>query len=345
MGKGFEDPKWKLGNRLGEGGQSHVYLATEKGKENSGSYALKKLKNTASDQAYARFYNEIDAVKQLDDPNIIKIVDYSEPDSAEHYYVMEYIEGAQSLDKVIFSDQNPYYKNALKALDLFEQICLALEACAHAGTPVVHRDICPQNILFLKDEKIKLIDFGLCQMENNNLITLVDEGVGTANYMAPECESGSVGYITARADLYSAAKVMWSAITGERAFARESPVFRHNSMNLKCNDEPATWHLCHLFEKTIRNDPNNRWGSAQEALSAIKKVRRIVRNGYLPLEEQSFTCPSCGFGDLEPFPGGPLLSGIKPPNIQAKRCPYCGICLVFDSEIISKNLESKRNLD
>src|SRR4030043_28214 len=68
-----------------------------------------------------------------------------------------------------------------------------IKICEQIVPPVVHRDISPSNILILPDETIKVIDFGLCQIENEDKITLIDEGVGTQNYMSPECESGAEG--------------------------------------------------------------------------------------------------------------------------------------------------------
>ena len=62
-------------------------------------------------------------------------------------------------------------------------------------------------------------------------MTLIDERVGTQYYMAPECEAGAGVEITSSADLYSVGKLLWSAVTGGFAFAREAPVFQAKSMN------------------------------------------------------------------------------------------------------------------
>ena len=67
----------------------------------------------------------------------------------------------------------------------------------------------------------------------------MDEGVGTVNYMAPECESGSDDVIGIGADLYSAGKILWSAITGLKAFSRENPVSTR-SRCLKCSRTTRT---------------------------------------------------------------------------------------------------------
>ena len=94
----------------------------------------------------------------------------------------------------------------------------------------MHRDISLNNILFLADGSIRLIDFGICQIEDGETISLTGESLGTRNYAAPECESGNDSNIDIRSDIYSAAKVLWSAITSREAFAREEPVFQNLSM-------------------------------------------------------------------------------------------------------------------
>lgn len=67
----------------------------------------------------------------------------------------------------------------------------AIQAREQANPQVVHRDINPKNILFAPDRTIRLIDFGICQIQDWTKATLVDEDVGTGNYTSPECEAGS----------------------------------------------------------------------------------------------------------------------------------------------------------
>ena len=102
--------RWKpTGETLGEGGQSQVYLVKDKDGDDSVKYALKALKRNEHGQAYQRFYQEIEAIKLLNHPNIIQIIDHSDHDSQFHFYVMEYIKGAKSLSQVIDSNSNPYF--------------------------------------------------------------------------------------------------------------------------------------------------------------------------------------------------------------------------------------------
>ena len=339
--------RWEAtGNTLGEGGQAQVFLVKDKTEEFSGVWALKTLKRDQPGQAYERFSREVSAISKLQHPNIIRIVDSSKPDDKFQFYAMEYIEGARPLEKVIKFEHNPFYGNPVKSLDLFKQICSALVECESCSPKVIHRDLSPSNILVKPDLTIKVIDFGLCQLQGNETITLIDEGVGTVNYMAPECESGSDEVIGVGADLYSAGKILWSAITGLKAFSREHPVFTGKSMPEMFPDSPNTWHLYHIFEKTIRHDWRNRWGSSTQAIAVVRRVRSIIDCGYPPLEEIGPRCPICGIGELTEFPGGlGVFGNPNPPGIVARQCTYCGICFAINSLKRKEILDTRKKLE
>lgn len=342
-----EKLRWELtGNTLGEGGQAQVFLVKDKTGEFDGVWALKALKRDEPGQAYERFSREVSAIRKLQHPNIIRIVDSSTPDDKFQFYVMEHIEGAQTLEKVMKSEYNPFYGNPVKSLVLFEQICSALVACENCSPKIIHRDLSPSNVLVKENLDIKVIDFGLCQLQGHETITLIDEGVGTVNYMAPECESGSDEIIGMGADLYSAGKILWSAITGLKAFSRENPVFNGKSMPEMFPDNPNTWHLHHIFEKTIRHDWRNRWGSATNAVAAARRVRFIIECGYPPLEEIGPRCPICGVGELSDFPGSHSVFGNpNPQGIQSRQCTYCGICFPFNSLKRKEILDTRKKLE
>lgn len=342
-----KDLRWQpTGETLGGGGQAQVHLVIDKNDEESSRYALKALGRKGPGQAYERFYREIDAVKRLSHKNIVKIIDHSNSESEFHYYVMEYIEGAKSLSQLIESSGNPFYNNPLKSLDLFYQICEAIFECENSKPPIVHRDLSPSNILVLPDLSIKIIDFGVCQIESGAPITLIDEGVGTINYMAPECESGSNERIAIGADLYSAGKILWSAITGKKAFAREKAVFTAQSLSEVLPNNPSSWHLFHIFQKTIRNDWRERWGSAKYAMSSALFVKELIRNGYAPLEVISKRCPICGVGELVNFQGSHMVFGNpNPSGILGRQCSYCGVCLAINFKLKNQNLKNQTNLE
>lgn len=334
------------GQTLGEGGQAQVQLVSDKTGQLSGLWALKALKRNQAGQAYDRFSREVAAIQTLCHPSIIQIVDHSNSADDFQYYVMEYIEGARTLDKVLFHQANPFHGDALKTLCFFEQICNALHACESCKPAVVHRDLSPANILLCPGDRPKIIDFGLCQIEGHKTITLVDEGVGTINYMAPECESGATGDATVGSDLYSAGKILWSTITGLRAFSRENPVYTSKSMTEVFPDKPETWHLHHIFEKTIRRAREDRWNSAEEAVAEARRISYLIRSGYPPLEEIAKKCPICGVGTLDKFEGSHMVFGNpNPKGIAPVQCSYCGYCFAVSYENQRRMLGGRTKLE
>jgi serine/threonine protein kinase len=334
------------GETLGSGGQANVYLVTRRGSPGSRKYALKVLKHSNSPQARARFVQEITAVKSLDSPLIAKIIDHSEADDSFQYYTMEYYEGAQSLEEIIFSDSNPFYADVMKCLSLFEQLVLAIRTCENAKPKIIHRDITPKNILLLVDGSIRLIDFGICLIQDGQRVTLTDEDVGTRNYTAPECEAGNDSEIGVHSDLYSAGKVLWSCITSQRAFAREKPVFDNKSMLALFPRTPETFHLNMIFEKTIRALPSNRYNQTAPLMNLIGEAKRLVKHGYPPLENVAKTCPSCGRAAVTAFSGGiQFFANPSPLGFEYFTCEICGFVFIRHMQTLTERFRLLRDLD
>jgi len=272
-----------------QGGQATVFSVKDTTGALKGTYALKPLKPDADTQAYKRFQDEVSAIKGVDHPNIIKIIESSKPEDAFHYYVMEFHKDAQSLKSLLRSSNNPFHNDALKSLNLFRQLVSVIEAIKGAG--IVHRDLSPGNVLILPNETLKVIDFGICQIEDDETrITLVDEGLGTRNYTAPELEAGAGGTASFKSDLYSAGKILWSAVTNRLAFAKEKLVFNNLSM-YKLGLDVMTWHLHHIFEGTIRDNPDHRFDSPNAAMEKVMLVNGAINMKGFPFGVTGFGTP------------------------------------------------------
>jgi hypothetical protein len=139
---------------------------------------------------------------------------------------------------------------------------------------------------------------------------------------------------------------LWSAVTGQRAFAREKPAFTSKSLHRIFPYNPEAWHLYHIFSQTIRNDPSNRWRRAEDALLAVNSVRRLILGGYPPLQEIYGYCPVCGVGSLKDFQGSHMVFGNpNPPGIYAKQCDYCGICVAINGQLLRNRLNEMESLE
>jgi len=335
--------RWKsTGKTLGQGGQATVIEVQDEEAEFEGQFALKAIAKDKPAKAYERFAREIEAIQRLSHPAIINIVDHSKPSDEFQYYVMEFIEGARSLKRLLGSNDNPFASNPLAAVGLFTELATAISVWSDAG--VVHRDLSPANVLILPNNSLKVIDFGICQLDDHETITLSDEGVGTPNYMAPECEAGGVAAPTFAADLYSAGKILWSAIANANAFARESPAFNTKSMPKLFPHSPETWHLHHIFEKTIRHNIVDR-ATVAELLSIARRVRYLIMSGFPPIELMQERCPVCGVGKLGSGEGlHSVFGNPNPPGIYSYQCSYCGMCFAINRKVTKALLEQRSSL-
>jgi hypothetical protein len=155
-----------------------------------------------------------------------------------------------------------------------------------------------------------------------------------------------MGRIGTHSDLYSAGKILWSAITGQRAFSREKPTYTQKALSKVFPDDPATWHLHHIFSQTIRHDPKNRWRSAKDAIAGCQLVRELIQGGYPPIGELFKRCPVCGVGELKGFSGSHMVFGNpNPAGIFAQQCNYCGICMAINGNRLQKSIEEAEAIE
>ncbi|MCY3990909.1 MAG: serine/threonine-protein kinase [Caldilineaceae bacterium] len=335
---------WELtGERLGSGGQGHVYLVTKHNSDDDKQFALKLLRNPTTPQARARFRREIEAVQNIDHPSIIRIHDYSEPDEDFQFYVMDFHPGARSLDSIILSQStNPFHGNVSLCLNLLEKIVTAIGVCEKNSPQIIHRDINPQNILVLPDDSIRLIDFGICHFENGETITLTDENVGRRNYTAPECESGASSPSIC-SDFYSTAKTLWATINSRNAFSREESVFSTNpdSMQSRFPNNPDTWHLEQIFIKTIRKNPSDRFANTDEFLESLSEIRYKTSRGFPPRQIAHTRCPSCGDRNFSDLPDAETKFGpLHTRSFGATQCDMCGFVILRNRSTRNK-IEAK----
>jgi len=178
--------RYRIDRRLGAGGMSTVFLATDSVLERE--VAIKLLaEHLAEDEDFvARFRREALAAARLQHPNVVQVFDSGEdPGSHRHYIVMEYVDGPSCAD--MLRDQ--------KLLDVDEAVRIVRDAChgleyAHRAG-VVHRDVKPGNLLVASDTKAtKLADFGIAKAAEQTRITQVGSVLGTAAYLSPEQARG-----------------------------------------------------------------------------------------------------------------------------------------------------------
>jgi len=200
---------------LGEGGMAFVYKARDTQLERF--VAIKTLKpNYVNQETFVdRFKREARTAANLNHPNIVQIFDWGIEE--EPYFVMEYIEG-DTLTSIIAKNKTISLSDILF---IGAQVSSGLHAAHQKG--LVHRDIKPGNIMITPDGKVKVTDFGIVSLQNEESdITKTGAVLGTASYISPEQAQGKP--VSIESDLYSLGTVLYELITGKTPFSGDSPI-------------------------------------------------------------------------------------------------------------------------
>ena len=221
-GPGSVIGRYKLLEKLGEGGFGVVYMAEQK-EPVKRRVALKIIKlGMDTKQVVARFEAERQALAMMNHPNIAKVLDGGATDTGRPYFVMELVTGVSLLE---FCDSRKL--SILERLQLFVQVCQAIQHAHQKG--VIHRDIKPSNVLVtMQDDRPvpKVIDFGIAkatqqELTEKTIFTRCQEFVGTPAYMSPEQAQFSGLDIDTRTDIYSLGVLLYELLTGRTPFATD----------------------------------------------------------------------------------------------------------------------------
>lgn len=192
---------------IGQGGMSHVYLAVNpRTKEKRAAKILPK-RATASPVSYARFLREIEIIRALSHPHIVKILDSGVLEDC-YYYMMELMTGG-SLARRLARGRMPLEE----AVPLFADVCSAMAHAHDKG--IIHRDLKPSNVL-LNDAGLPMIsDFGIAKNIDgeHTALTRSNEILGTIAYLAPE-QRFNTKRVDRRADVYALGSILYEMIMG-----------------------------------------------------------------------------------------------------------------------------------
>jgi len=201
--------RYRVERTLGHGGMAVVYLARDE--ELHRPVAVKVLaEHLADDERFRRrFLREARLAGRLSDPHVVQVYDAGETDGRP-FIVMEYVAGRTLAE----SGKLP----ADETLELGLQACAGLQHAHDAG--LVHRDVKPGNLLLRDDGVLKIADFGIARAAETTRVTELGTVLGTAAYLSPEQAAGEE--VTAAADIYSLAAVLYELLTGRPPYQFES---------------------------------------------------------------------------------------------------------------------------
>ncbi|MEJ8279391.1 serine/threonine-protein kinase [Pseudonocardia spirodelae] len=258
--------RYELRSLLGEGGMSQVHLAHDR--ELGRPVAVKLMRGSGEPDDVARLRDEARAAAAIDHPGVVTVHDAGESGGAA-YVVMSYVEGdtlAQRVDR-----SGPL--DVAEAVRVAVAVCDALGAAHAAG--VVHRDVTPGNIILRPDGAVVVTDFGIARLGEGAGRTRTGHVIGTPLYLAPE-QGRDTGRLDGRADLYSLACCLFTALTGRPPFTDPDPfavVMAHlratppRPSTLRAGIPPA---LDAVLLRTLAKDPAHRPRDAAALAAALR---------------------------------------------------------------------------
>src|SRR6266498_2278607 len=301
---------YKISKRIGTGGMGEVYLAIDMTAGRKAALKLLPERFTGDAERLKRFQQEAHALVGLNHPNILTIYEIGE-DHSTHYIASELIEGETLRQRLVRGRME-----LREAVDVAIQVASALAAAHETG--IVHRDIKPENIMLRPDGYVKVLDFGIAKLAEQEVPVTIstDEAMllvetnlgsilGTVRYMSPEQAYGAP--VDKRTDIWSLGVVLYEMVTGHAPFIGDTPARSATALQagpgevmtsiLEKEPPPLTSYITHtpaelqqIISKTLRKEREERYQSAHELLEALQSLRRSME--FKTALERSTKAPS-----------------------------------------------------
>jgi len=210
--------RYKLIRKLGEGGFGVVFLASHKSFP-SRRYALKLIRpdRLSTPELVSRFAKEIQAMGDLDHPNVVYATDAGEWKGIQ-YLAMDYVDGF-ALDRLVDSSS----LSIADVCELIRQAAVGMQHVHEMGR--THRDIKPSNLMLDVNGTVRILDLGLAKLREDveseqDQLTAAGQMMGTPDYMAPEQWEDSSA-VDIRADIYSLGCSLFCLLAGQAPFSEK----------------------------------------------------------------------------------------------------------------------------
>lgn len=275
--------RYKIVEHVGEGSTATVYKAEDLrlGRD----VALKVLLPHVREATRKRFFQEANAVAQLNHPNIMAIFDIDDDDD-QPFLVVEYVEG-QPLTNYIPSPQE-------LVVELGQQIAQALHYAHERG--IIHRDIKPANIKVTPEGQVKIMDLGLALGRESKRMTADGMIIGTPAYLSPEQAQGQT--LDQRTDIYSLGIVLYEMATGQLPFDADDiralliQQVRQPAPPPRLIIDSLSSALEQVILKTLEKDPNQRFQSCRILAEALRDALTAKIAPDSPTQRRSTTQPA-----------------------------------------------------
>jgi TolB-like protein/tetratricopeptide (TPR) repeat protein len=267
---------------IGAGGMGEVYRALDPRLGREVALKILPAEMAADRERLARFHREARAVAALNHPNIVTLYSVEES-SGTHFLTMELVDG-EPLNKCMPSEGF----GGERAFEVARELAEAIAAAHDKG--LVHRDLKPANIMITRDERVKVLDFGLAKDmralgPKDETVTWFEQTqagtiMGTPPYMSPEQISGSK--VDHRTDIFSLGVILYEMITGQRPFQGAShmqlaaAILKDPTPAITKSGAPSV--LVKLIGQCLEKKPDARIQTARLVVNALRSAQHAPAN-------------------------------------------------------------------
>lgn len=253
---------------IAQGGMGQVFLAEEKGASSS-RCVIKQLRSIDRQspeertEAQRLFRREVDILKKLNHPNIVRFFDHYVSEDGKYFLVMDYITG-NNLETIV-QNYGPFTQD--DAIKVGIQICEVLEYLHENDPPIIYRDLKPSNLMLTPDGQVIFIDFGIARvfMPAQSATRVV-----TAGYSPPEQYFGRPD---TRSDLYALGATLSHLLTGVRPRPLITSVpSQHVDTILPQLDK--------LVKDLTQHSPDDRPSTAREVRHSLYKIYQKIHPDF-----------------------------------------------------------------
>ena len=266
---------YEIVSLIGKGGMGEVYLAADKLLNRKIALKLLPADYTRDKERLRRFQQEAQAASALNHPNILTIHEFGQTED-QRFIATEFVDGETLRQHMAHKPMT-----VSETLEIAVQIASALAAAHQAG--IVHRDIKPENIMLRRDGYMKVLDFGLAKLTEQQdpsagAKTVEDVNIssglvmGTVKYMSPEQARGR--RVDPRSDIFSFGVVLYEMLAGRAPFEGEG----HELLGAILKKDPpplanAPDEIQRLISRTLQKKKEDRYQTIQELLIDLKRLQ------------------------------------------------------------------------
>ncbi|MBN1565031.1 MAG: protein kinase [Anaerolineae bacterium] len=270
--------RYRLGDMIGRGGMGDVYKGTDT--HTTETVAIKRLHESIiadNPDIVDRFQREGEALRTLNHPNIVSILDTVE-ENGQHYLIMEYVSGGSLRDLIDEQSRLPIEAVLNVALDL----CDALTR-AHR-LHIIHRDIKPDNVLLAEDGTPRLTDFGVAHLGGRSRLTQTGSVIGTYAYLSPEACNGEE--LDERTDIWSFGVMLFEMLAGRVPFNEQTTaavltaILTKPAPDLRRLRDNIPDRLLDLIYRMLEKDRARRISSVRRVGAEIEEIIRSIHTPF-----------------------------------------------------------------